>query len=99
MAVVQMTTERKTADERRADLLRAALPLFARHGFEGASTEAGARDAGISHPYLFRLFPTKKALFIALLQHGFGRVRDAFEEAAGHLTGEAALEAMGEGYG
>ena len=94
-----MATERKTADERRADVLRAALPLFARHGLEGTSTEVVARDAGISQPYLFRLFPTKKALFIALIQSEFARVRDAFEEAAGDLTGEPALEAMGELYG
>lgn len=91
-------TERKTAEQRRADILRVAVPLFARGGLEGTSTDSVAKAAGISQPYLFRLFPTKKALFMALIQHGFERVRDAFEAAAGELTGEAALEAMGEVY-
>lgn len=93
-----MATERKTADERRADVLRVAVPLFARGGLEGTSTDAVAKAAGISQPYLFRLFPTKKALFVDLVQHGFGRVREGFESAAGNLTGEDALDAMGEVY-
>jgi len=58
-----------------------------------------ARAAGISQPYLFRLFPTKKALFLALIEQGFGRVRQAFIDAVGELVGEAAFEAMGEAYG
>jgi AcrR family transcriptional regulator len=89
---------RMTADERRADVLRVAVAEFAKHGFEGTSTEDVARAAGISQPYLFRLFPTKKALFLALIQHGFTRVGQAFADAAGDLTGEAALEAMGLTY-
>jgi AcrR family transcriptional regulator len=90
---------RMSAEERRADVLRAALPVFARGGFEGTSTEEVARAAGISHPYLFRLFPTKKALFLALVEHGFTRVREAFAAAVGDRTGEDALHAMGEVYG
>ena len=38
---------------------------FAIGGYNGTSTEAIAREAGISQPYLFRLFRTKKELFIA----------------------------------
>lgn len=90
---------RMTGTERRADVLRAAVAVFAHSGYHGTSTEDVARAAGISQPYLFRLFPTKKALFIALVEQGFGRVRDAFTAAVGELTGEDALEAMGEVYG
>ncbi|MEA2147508.1 MAG: hypothetical protein QOG59_3095, partial [Solirubrobacteraceae bacterium] len=50
-------------------------------------------------PYLFRLFPTKKALFIALIEQGFGRVSDAFIDAVGARTGDDAMAAMGERYG
>lgn len=89
---------RRTADERRAEVLRVAVAEFGRHGYEGTSTEKVARAAGISQPYLFRLFPTKKALFLALVAHGFGRVRAAFEAAVGDATGEQALERMGEAY-
>ena len=94
-----MAALRMTAEERRADLLRIAVAEFARHGFEGTSTQDVARAAGISQPYLFKMFPTKKALFIALVEHGFARVREAFVAAVGDTTGEAALERMGERYG
>jgi AcrR family transcriptional regulator len=88
-----------TAEARRADVLRSAVPAFAKGGYHGTSTEEVARAAGISQPYLFRLFPTKKALFLALVEHGFGRVRAAFTAAVGDLTGEDAMVAMGEAYG
>ena len=96
-----MTTEatvRKTAGERREDLLEAALTEFADHGFEGASTDAIARRVGISQPYLFRLFGTKKELFIASSERCFEDTYARFDEVAKGLQGEAALEAMGVEY-
>jgi AcrR family transcriptional regulator len=93
------TATRMTAEERRADVLRTAVAIFAKAGYYGTSTEDVARAAGISQPYLFRLFPTKKALFIALAEHGFARVRDAFVAVVGDLTGEDAINAMGDAYG
>ena len=62
-----MTRTRSTAQERRAELLAAALSEFAIGGLHGTSTEAIAKRAGISHAYLFRLFGTKKQLFIAIV--------------------------------
>ena len=88
-----------TAEERRADVLRVAVAEFAKRGLHGTSTEDVARAAGISQPYLFKMFPTKKALFLALIEHGFGRVREAFVEAVGDATGDEALDRMGERYG
>ena len=58
-------SERKSATERRDEILEAALVEFAAHGLDGGSTEAIAKAAGISQPYVFRLFRTKKQLFIA----------------------------------
>ena len=60
-----MVPTRQTADERRTSVLAAAVTEFARSGYAGTSTEAIAQRAGISQPYLFRLFGTKKDLFIA----------------------------------
>jgi AcrR family transcriptional regulator len=87
------------ADERREQVLAAALSVFARDGYEGTSTEDVAKAAGISQPYLFRLFDTKRALFIALIERAFHLVGDAFRRAAEGLSGEAAFEAMGDTYG
>src|SRR5215475_8338295 len=86
---------RMPAEQRRELVLGEAMAAFAAHGYAGTSTEDVARRAGISQPYLFRLFPTKKALFLALVERCFRRVRDEF---AGQLTrsrGEAMM-AMGD---
>ncbi len=89
---------RMSATERREAVLEAAVTEFAARGFDGTSTEDVARRAGISQPYLFRLFPTKKALFIALVGRCFQRVADAFASAAADRVGEDAMEAMGDAY-
>jgi AcrR family transcriptional regulator len=92
------TTQRKTAEERREAVLAVALTEFGDHGFEGASTDTIARSAGISQPYLFRLFRTKKELFIASVERCFGETYGLFDQASRGLTGEEALEAMGKAY-
>ena len=92
------TTERKTADERREAVLESALTEFGNHGFEGASTDAIARAAGISQPYLFRLFGTKKELFVASTERCFRDTYARFAEVSSGLSGEEALEAMGAEY-
>ena len=86
------------AAERREMVLEAAVVEFAVHGMAGTSTEDVARRAGISQPYLFRLFPTKKALFLALVERCFRRVENTFTAAAGDRTGEEALMAMADAY-
>jgi AcrR family transcriptional regulator len=90
--------KRMPAAQRRELVLEAAVPEFAAHGLAGTSTEVVARRAGISQPYLFRLFPTKKALFVALVDRCFRRVQDTFTTAAADLSGDEALAAMAEAY-
>ncbi|WP_232292043.1 TetR/AcrR family transcriptional regulator [Frankia sp. QA3] len=87
-----------SAEQRRASVLAAAVVEFAHGGLTGTSTESIAERAGISQPYLFRLYPTKKALFLAVIEDTFRRTATHFERAAGELTGEAALDAMKESY-
>jgi AcrR family transcriptional regulator len=77
----------------------AARDVFAERGLSGASTDEIARRAGISQPYLFRLFRTKKELFIASVERCFAETRETFEQAAEGKTGEEALRAMGQAYG
>ena len=86
------------AAERRELVLEAAVAEFAARGLAGTSTEDVARRAGISQPYLFRLFPTKKALFLALVDRCFRRVEDTFIAAAADCRGDEALAAMGDAY-
>jgi AcrR family transcriptional regulator len=89
---------RKSAEERREEILEVALRHFAIGGLHGTSTEAIAREAGISQPYLFRLFRTKKELFIACVDRAHDRVRGAFRRAIEHAGDEDPLIAMGHAY-
>jgi AcrR family transcriptional regulator len=91
-------TERKSAEERREQILEVALAEFAAHGLEGGSTEAIARAVGISQPYVFRLFGTKKELFIATIERCMRGTLEMFRTAAAGLKGEEALHAIGEAY-
>src|ERR1041384_2729901 len=90
--------QRKTADERRDEILDAAFVEFAERGLHGASTEEIAKRAGISQPYVFRLFGSKKELFKAATARCLRETLETFQRAAEGKRGEAALEAMGTAY-
>jgi AcrR family transcriptional regulator len=89
-----------TAEDRREAVLEAAMGVFASRGFHGTPTTEVAKAAGISHAYLFRLFPTKSDLAVAVVRRGNERVYDAFAEAAAGAkgSGEEELHAMGLAY-
>ena len=92
-------TERKSKEERREEILDAAQAIFAERGLHGASTEEVARLAGISQPYVFRLFGTKKELYKAVVARCFRQTLEEFQRAAEGRRGEEALHAIGEAYG
>ena len=92
------TTVRQTADERREAVLEAAAREFSRKGLHGASTDAIAKAAGISQPYLFRLFGTKKELYLATMSRKMEETYQVFERASRGKSGQEALHAMGEAY-
>lgn len=92
------TRTRRSAAERREELVRIAIGHFALGGYHGTSTEAIARDAGISQPYLFRLFKTKRELFLACCDEADRRVADGFRAAARGVPRDEVLGAMGRAY-
>jgi AcrR family transcriptional regulator len=85
-----------TADERRELVLEAAVREFALHGLHGTSAEAVAARAGISQPYLFRLFGTKRELFLAVVDAGFDWVLASIQPAAENSAPEAVLRSMSD---
>ena len=94
---------RLTADERRDEIVAAAMTEFGQTGFAGTTTDAIARRVGVSQPYLFQLFGTKKDLFIAAVRHGFSRTRLHFETVGRQARTEDPsttyiLERMGRAY-
>jgi AcrR family transcriptional regulator len=98
MTRADTATPRKTADERRESILEAALVEFAERGLDGTSTDDIARRAGISQPYLFRLFGTKKELFMAACRRCLEDTHRTMAGAAAGMQGEDALVAMGAAY-
>ena len=93
------TTTRSTSEERRAELIGAAVAEFAANGFHATSTTAIAKRAGISQPYVYALFPNKHELFLAANAEVVERIRGAFAEAARGLeTPEERLDAMAHAY-
>src|SRR5262245_16380601 len=95
---MKTTATRQTAEERRHTVLDAATEEFAARGYHGASTEDIARAAGISQPYLFRLFGSKKELYAATVQRSKDELYEVFARAADGKQGNEALHAMGEAY-
>jgi AcrR family transcriptional regulator len=90
---------RISSEERRDQLVDAAVKEFAATGFHATSTTAIAKRAGISQPYVYALFPNKHELFLAANAEVKQRIRGAFAEAARGLDStDERLHAMGQAY-
>jgi AcrR family transcriptional regulator len=89
---------RRSAEERRREIVEIAISHFAQHGYNGTSTDQVAREAGISQPYLFRLFGTKRELFLACHEAMHGRIAETFAEAARGVPQAERRKAMGGAY-
>jgi AcrR family transcriptional regulator len=87
-----------SGSERRSQVLGIAAGEFANHGLHGASIETIAHEAGITQAYVFRMFGTKKALFLELVGAAFDRFTDGMSQAAHGARGLSALALMGARY-
>ncbi len=67
MAKRRAARRRMSADDRRAQLIDVALDVFSRKGFVGATTKEIAAEAGVAEAISFRHFPSKEALYAAVL--------------------------------
>lgn len=73
--------------ERRAQLLSVARKVFGRSGFHGVSMDAVAREAGVTKPILYDHFPSKKDLYLALLDSDLAEFHDRVREALDRSRG------------
>lgn len=85
------------ADERRQQILEAAMIEFSAGGYDSVSVAAIAARAGVSQPYVFRLFGTKKELYVACIGERTRQVREAFSAAAAADSGDP-MTAMAAAY-
>jgi len=90
-----MTRTRLTAAERGEEVLEAAVLAFGASGYAGTKTDEIARLAGVSQPYVIRLFGTKQQLFLATVQRVCNRIEQAFRDAA---EKEPDLASLGQAY-
>lgn len=75
------TTRRLSSEERREQIVLAALAVFGARGYVGTTTDEIAKAAGVSQPYVVRLFGTKESLFLATLDEALDRLLGAFGDA------------------
>lgn len=95
-------TSRMSADARRELVLEAATRAFARTGYAGTSTDAVAKEAGVSQPYVVRIFGTKLELFVEVFDRATRRIIDAFEHVIATQVidpdSEEGLSPLGQAY-
>ena len=89
---------RSNAEDRRAQVIDAAIALFAHTGFEGTKTSAIAARVGVSQPYLFQLFPTKKAIFIAAWHEACDRIVATLTKAVAETPRAQRLPVLATAY-
>ncbi|WP_112246565.1 TetR/AcrR family transcriptional regulator [Kribbella monticola] len=90
-----MTKHRLTAAERGEEVLQAAVTAFGAAGYQGTKTDEIARLAGVSQPYVIRLFGTKQQLFLDSCNRVCDRIEQTFREAAAERPD---LESLGSAY-
>jgi AcrR family transcriptional regulator len=71
-------TARMPAPQRRASILEAATGVFGERGYVGTTTDAVAKAAGVSQPYVVRMFGTKEQLFLEVLHRALERLLTTF---------------------
>ena len=71
-------TQKLKAEDRRPAIAEAVIPVFARHGFVGATTKKLAEAAGVSEALLYKYFPSKEAIFQEIVLLLPKRVDSAF---------------------
>jgi AcrR family transcriptional regulator len=92
------TRSRQTAEARRDALVVAAVKHFARTGLHGTAVSAITDEVGITQPYAFSLFGTKKGLFLAAVEHAYDHLEATFRAAAAGAPEGEKQSAMGAAY-
>jgi len=90
---------RLPAAERREALIATAIKVFSDGSYRGTTTAEIARAAGVSEPILYRHFASKRDLYLAALDHVWGKARASWERALESTDNvREALETMGRGH-
>jgi AcrR family transcriptional regulator len=83
-------------DDRKQQILEAAISLFAAQGYYKTTTAHVAKVAGITQPYVFHFFKSKEELFVAVVEQSFYRILDVFVSVK--APPEQLVQKMGEAF-
>ena len=98
-APVPETARRMSSDERREQIIAAAMAVFGARGYEGTTTDDVARTAGVSQPYVVRLFRSKENLFLEAMQSALDEMMHTFRVAlADEASDKPVSKRIGEAY-
>jgi AcrR family transcriptional regulator len=88
-----------SSEERREQIITAAIAVFGARGYEGTTTDDVARTAGVSQPYVVRLFRSKENLFLEAMQFAFDELMSVFRETLADQTDDRPIsKRIGEAY-
>ncbi|HEY1531402.1 MAG TPA: helix-turn-helix domain-containing protein [Galbitalea sp.] len=89
---------RMASDERRILVLEAATAVFGERGYAGTTTDQVAAAAGVSQPYVVRMFGTKEKLFLAVLHRALDMLMAAFRRALAEVSDVPIHDRLGLAY-
>lgn len=96
---MSVSSVRLPAAERRQALIDTALRVFSEGSYRGTTTAEIARAAGVSEPILYRHFASKRDLYLAALDHVWGKMRAQWEAALAESANvRDAFEAIGRSH-
>lgn len=89
-----MTTKRLPAAQRRKQILKSAITVFARSTYHGATTKGISQEAGVTEALIYRYFGSKRALFTEGIAYTSERIVDGLEEILSRADDDSPLETM-----
>lgn len=85
------------SEETRSQIIQSAIKLFVTHGFTAASVDMICRDADVSKGAFYHHFPSKQALFLALLDMWLTNIDKSIDSSRNNTVPETFLQ-IAEGY-
>src|SRR6187549_3995712 len=98
MTTTDVPIPRMKAEDRRELIIQAATAVFGDYGYYGTTTDQIARAAGVSQPYVVRMFGTKEKLFVEVLERALTLLLEAFRRALGADDGQPLMRRLGLSY-
>ena len=98
MTTTDVPIPRMKAEDRRELIIEHATAVFGDYGYYGTTTDQIARAAGVSQPYVVRMFGTKEKLFVEVLNRALTLLMEAFRGALAAEDGQPLMRRLGLSY-